>query len=276
MTGACEPERTPEQGVGCAIGRLSLPGSSEEAREAARRTLLSSPSRWTLRRLEEATLAAESSRHSSELAPLLRSVMVGVADQVEAEELRAASAAVRARHEALTTFLALDSTREQRRRAEWVFADLLLDPFLELVVQGLQEALEGPWSRVGTEEAVEARRTIGRWYERLAPAVGREVVFDMPSGLPVRSTGSDGRTGRVAVTWPGLQELHWEWPISGFGVRKDLIEVLDEGRWTPVFGWLRQAGVRVICRRCGGFIDRTVEAECPARRFPRRAERLGS
>ncbi len=276
MTGACEAERTPEEGVGCAIGLLSLPGSSEEAREAARRTLLSSPSRWTLRRLQEATLAAEASRYSSELAPLLRSVTVGIADQVEAEELRAASAAVRARDEALTTFLALDSTGEQRRRAEWVFADLMFDPSLELVVQGLQEALEGPWSTVPNGPGVEARRSIGRWYQRLAPVVGSEVVFDMPRGLTVRSTGPDERSGRIGVTWPGLQELHWEWPINGFGVRKDQIEVLDEGRWTPVFAWLRQAGVRVVCRRCGGFIDSTVEAECPARPFPRRAERLGS
>ncbi len=63
-----------------------------------------------------------------------------------------------------------------------------------------------------------------------------------------------------------LYEFHWEYPIKGFGVRKDLIAVItrDDTR-VPLFDWCRANDLIVFCNRCGLEITYEVSKNCPWR-----------
>jgi hypothetical protein len=63
-----------------------------------------------------------------------------------------------------------------------------------------------------------------------------------------------------------MYEFHYEYPINGMGVRKDLIKVVNpDGARTPIFDWCRENNVVVLCNRCGNDITYEVSMECPAR-----------
>jgi len=73
--------------------------------------------------------------------------------------------------------------------------------------------------------------------------------------------------GALTTTYgSSLYEFHWEYPIKGFGVRKDLIAVItnDEAR-VPVFDWCRENDLIVFCNRCGLEITYEVSKDCPWR-----------
>jgi hypothetical protein len=86
----------------------------------------------------------------------------------------------------------------------------------------------------------------------------------MPDFLKV--TTADGQTGTIRPGYgTSLYNFHFEFPVSGFGVRKDEIFVVEDDCRTPILDWLKLRSTRVICTRCGGFVDRKVEERCPAR-----------
>jgi len=63
-----------------------------------------------------------------------------------------------------------------------------------------------------------------------------------------------------------LYEFHYEYPIEGAGVRKDLITVVEpDGTRTTIFDWCRENNVVVYCNRCGQEITYEVSLDCPAR-----------
>ncbi len=61
-----------------------------------------------------------------------------------------------------------------------------------------------------------------------------------------------------------LYEFHLEYPIEGFGIRKDLISVItDENEKIPIMDWCKQNDIIVFCNRCGLDITYTVSTDCP-------------
>ena len=61
-----------------------------------------------------------------------------------------------------------------------------------------------------------------------------------------------------------LYEFHWEYPIEGFGVRKDLISVNTEnGEKIPLLEWCQENEIVVYCNRCGLDITYEVSKDCP-------------
>jgi hypothetical protein len=72
--------------------------------------------------------------------------------------------------------------------------------------------------------------------------------------------------GAFNYTYGSIYEFHLEYPIEGFGVRKDLISIVGStGERTPLFGWLRKQGAVVWCSRCGLDITYEVSRDCPSR-----------
>lgn len=61
-----------------------------------------------------------------------------------------------------------------------------------------------------------------------------------------------------------LYEFHWEYPIEGIGIKKDLISVIsDENTKIPMLDWCKQNDIIVFCNRCGLDITYEVSKECP-------------
>lgn len=64
-----------------------------------------------------------------------------------------------------------------------------------------------------------------------------------------------------------IYEFHWEYPIEGMGVRKDLISVItDEDEKIPMLDWCKQHDITVFCNRCGLDITYEVSKDCPYRK----------
>lgn len=64
-----------------------------------------------------------------------------------------------------------------------------------------------------------------------------------------------------------IYEFHWEYPIEGFGVKKDLISVIMDGdRKMPIFDWCEENHIIVFCNRCGLDITFEVSKNCPWRK----------
>jgi len=72
--------------------------------------------------------------------------------------------------------------------------------------------------------------------------------------------------GAFNYTYGSIYEFHLEYPIEGFGVRKDLISIVETtGERTPLFDWLRSQGAVIWCSRCGLDITYEISRDCPAR-----------
>lgn len=87
-----------------------------------------------------------------------------------------------------------------------------------------------------------------------------------------KSEGFDNRTNKIkeGILKTGygtsLYEFHWEYPIEGFGVRKDLISVItDKNERIPMLKWCKQNDIIVFCNRCGLEITQEVSKDCPFR-----------
>lgn len=64
-----------------------------------------------------------------------------------------------------------------------------------------------------------------------------------------------------------LYEFHWEYPIEGAGIRKDLISVITEkNERIPIMDWCEQNDIIVFCNRCGLDITYKVSKDCPFRK----------
>ena len=61
-----------------------------------------------------------------------------------------------------------------------------------------------------------------------------------------------------------LYEFHWEYPIEGIGIKKDLISVIiDENERIPMLEWCKLYDIIVFCNRCGLDITYEVSQDCP-------------
>jgi len=64
-----------------------------------------------------------------------------------------------------------------------------------------------------------------------------------------------------------LYDFHWEYPIEGFGVKKDLISVImDDNSKKPLLDWCEENDIVVFCNRCGLEITYEVSKNCPWRK----------
>jgi len=78
--------------------------------------------------------------------------------------------------------------------------------------------------------------------------------------------------GPFAYTYGSIYEFHLEYPIEGFGVRKELISIVEaDGKRTPLFDWLKSHKMVIWCSRCGLDITFEISRDCPARAMRRRA-----
>ena len=78
--------------------------------------------------------------------------------------------------------------------------------------------------------------------------------------------------GKLKTTYgSSLYEFHWEYPIEGIGVKKDLIYVKNKaGEKSPLFDWCRENEIIVYCNRCGLEITYEVSKDCPFQKFRRK------
>jgi len=100
---------------------------------------------------------------------------------------------------------------------------------------------------------------------------GRRFYTYYPRLPKVEGPHDQGRGGllRGALTCTygtSLYEFHWEYPIRGFGVRKDLISVIaDDDTRLPLLEWCEAHDIIVVCNRCGLEITFEVSRDCPWR-----------
>lgn len=72
--------------------------------------------------------------------------------------------------------------------------------------------------------------------------------------------------GTFAYTYGSIYEFHLEYPIEGFGIRKDRISIVEkDGRRIPLFVWLMTHEMVVWCSRCGLDITFEISRDCPSR-----------
>ena len=97
------------------------------------------------------------------------------------------------------------------------------------------------------------RRNIFRYYPKVLKAEG----FD--------SRTNAMRTGTLKTGYgTSLYEFHYEYPIEGFGIKKDLIKVItSENKIIPMLEWCKENDIIVFCNRCGLEITQEVNKDCP-------------
>lgn len=77
--------------------------------------------------------------------------------------------------------------------------------------------------------------------------------LDLPVEVKRGASHSRGRLGGGYGT--SLYESHYEYPVDGTGLQKDLIFVVEGSETrTPIFEWCRNSGAVVVCTRCGDDI----------------------
>jgi hypothetical protein len=267
------PEAKDVDRIRRAIAALSAPSATRGQQQSAADHLLAEASPSVIARVTAAAEAAGSARRGVEAAERLNALAAEMESRLPEPE--PPTRRTDEDHEAvIRAFLNRSSTPQQREEAEEQLEDLP-GPLLREVVRRVGDALEGIWAVVRTPADVEARRVIARWYLDMARLIGVRVLPLMPDFLKV--TTADGRTGTLRAGYgTGLYNFHYEFPVSGLGVRKDEIFVVEDDRRTPVLEWLQREGLRVICTRCGGFVDRKVERRCPGRELGLRARRGGA
>jgi hypothetical protein len=64
-------------------------------------------------------------------------------------------------------------------------------------------------------------------------------------------------------------EFHWEYPVAGVGIRKDLIMVVEpDGTRKPLLDWCSDQKVFVFCGSCGLNVTFEVSRFCPWSKLP--------
>jgi hypothetical protein len=156
----------------------------------------------------------------------------------------------------LEAVISPNTTLEQRRElGAWKHRSRRLESVLVAALWGL-------WRHPKNAEEVEARRSIFELFSNS--------MVQAPYNLEVRAVDDAGElhVGTIKTTYgTSLYDFHYEWPIDGMGVRKDLIEVFppDGGPAVPILDWLRKEGRVIFCYRCGGILSDRVERGCPGR-----------
>jgi hypothetical protein len=85
---------------------------------------------------------------------------------------------------------------------------------------------------------------------------------------PNRFRGGEITRGRFNHYMASIYEFHFEYPIEGCGIQKDLISLVEEnGNRVQLFDWCRQHEVFVFCSRCGLDITYEVSRDCPWRKI---------
>lgn len=162
--------------------------------------------------------------------------------------------------ESLTILLDHDQAMERREQA----ARIIQDHGDVETLEALLKVLQGPWEREGDASYLKFRQMVAQAAYVLRNIRDQEgpPVF---SYFPDVDTAVEARTdkvrrGRLRCGYgTSLYEFHWEYPIEGFGVRKDLIVVVEEnGARTPIFDWCRKRRTIVLCNRCGEDITYQV------------------
>lgn len=155
----------------------------------------------------------------------------------------------------LEAFISMDTPIEERR------ALIGHDRVGRLMKNALVAALRGLWRNPNTEDDLRARLCI---FELAHPP--SSLIAQAPYGLEVRAVDEKGdlHMGKIKTTYgTSLYDFHYEWPIDGTGVRKDLIEVFppDGGPPQPILEWLRKEGRIIMCYHCGGILSDRVELQ---------------
>lgn len=141
----------------------------------------------------------------------------------------------------------------------------------------LYRALVKSWRRLGVRAVDRNDQTLVPVRKKLATSC-TELSLRLPgerkffSCFP-RLSGVEGPhhgrllRGALKCTYgTSLYEFHWEYPIEGFGVRKNLITAIaDDGARVPLLDWCRENDVIVFCSRCGLDITYEVSRDCPWR-----------
>jgi len=87
---------------------------------------------------------------------------------------------------------------------------------------------------------------------------------------PSRLKKGEISRGRLTHTYTSIFQFHFENPIEGFGIQKDLISVVEEdGTRTHLFDWCRKHEVYAYCGLCGLDITYEVSKDCPWRKAQR-------
>jgi hypothetical protein len=157
----------------------------------------------------------------------------------------------------------------------------------ERLAREILAALRSTWREVSTLRQVEARGVLGRHllFHSRTERPSRPQFHDRLPEVDVLVVGCEGaqadaqthREGRLRCRHLGLNDydVHRHWPIEGFAVDKDRIEVLGtDGARTPILSWLAENDILVLCPRCGGIVSERVEAGCPALLLRRRRQEI--
>lgn len=151
----------------------------------------------------------------------------------------------------------MDTPLEQRRELmRWKHRG-------KVIPNALIAALRGRWRHPKDDAEVYARQCI---FEAVSGSISQA-----PYDLEVRAVDEDGKLhiGTIKPVYgTSHYNFHYEWPIDGDGVRKDLIEVFppEGGPAEPILQWLRKRGKTIFCYHCGGILSDRVERNgCPGR-----------
>ena len=160
--------------------------------------------------------------------------------------------------------------------AEFVSKETLLERRKELlegrrrcdedIRRALIAALRGLWRTPSTDDEIRGRLCL---FE-VACRPG-EYMLQAPYGAEVRAVDKHNglHIGTIKSTYgSSLYNFHYEWPIEGTGVRKDLIEIFppDGGKPEPILEWLRNENKVILCYHCGGILsDRVEQNHCRGR-----------
>ncbi len=271
-----KPNHELDERVATSIRTLSSPRSTPASRAGAAAQLRACASAPVLSRVREACDAARLSPRSDDFFEELFAVrdylLVAVAEAQEAalQERQAREREAAARFEAmLGVLLSRGSADAELLRAAEALEELPRPPDDPELARRVISALDGDWRSIATPAELRVRRLLGRWAKELAVLLGWRVDAYLPDvDVRVVAAVEGGKPGRLRPSYGlGLYDLHQEWPIDGFGVRKDRILVIEEGGRRPILEWLPEQKTRVLCPRCGGFLDRRVEQGCPSRRL---------
>jgi hypothetical protein len=134
------------------------------------------------------------------------------------------------------------------------------------------------WRSLGSNEAerndlglIDVRKKLANvcWRLSLQLPEGQKFFTYYPrvqraEGFEERVTKKIKRGALKTVYGSSLYEFHREYPIEGFGIRKDLISVItDENEKIPIMDWCKQNEIVVYCNRCGLDITFEVSMDCP-------------
>lgn len=167
---------------------------------------------------------------------------------------------------------------EERYRAVLeIHSEIGLNKIEESDIQLFYNAIVDFWRSLGLRKIDRENEKLYSLRKRIANVcisismrlpLGRKFFRYYPKVL--KAEGFDSRTNRMKTgalkTGYGtsLYEFHYEYPIEGIGIKKDLIKVItSENDRIPMLEWCKQNDIIVFCGRCGLEITQEVSKDCP-------------